>query len=232
MNVYVRVVLVEFHQHRVDQLLQNGVVLGKTDSGGVNAGHGQQIFHHPHQPLGVGADVRQKLHVGLPGKGIEIVPHGGTCAVNGGQGRAQVVGHRPKEIAPHPLLFRLGLHLLLPLDLGCHGAGHDGHHQHHHRRGQTLRADQVERPVGIGEGVIHGHDAGQRGNDPPEIPLRPPCDQEHAQHEDHGRHGRDTEPLEQRQIQGKCRHQNDRRVSEVQKNALVLLHHAHLFYLL
>ena len=41
MNLRVRVVLVEFHQHRVDQLLQNGVVLGKTDSGGVNAGHGQ-----------------------------------------------------------------------------------------------------------------------------------------------------------------------------------------------
>ena len=88
-------------------------------------------------------------------------------------------------------------------------------HQHHHRRGQTLRADQVERPVGIGEGVIHGHDAGQRGNNPPEIPLRPPCDQEHAQHEGHGRHGRDTEPLEQRQIQGKCRHQNDRRIGKV-----------------
>ena len=73
----------------------------RFDAGGLVADprDGQQVFHHPVQPFGVGADVAQKLELLLPVEQVIVVDDRGAGAVDRGQRRAQVVGNRPQQIA-------------------------------------------------------------------------------------------------------------------------------------
>ena len=193
------VVLMEFYQQGIHQFLQHRVLFFQFHISGVNPGDGQQIFHHPHQPLSVGGHPRQHFQVLFPGESVVILHHGGTGAVDGGQGGAQVVGHRPEQIAPHPLGLRLRLHLLLFFQPGGQGSGHGGHNQHHHRRRDALRGNQVEGPIGVGKGVVHRQHADQRRGDAPEIALGPPGHQKHPQHKNHGRQGSGIKQVLQKQ---------------------------------
>ena len=136
------------------------------------------------------------------------------------KGMDYVQSHSPEEIAPHPFLLRLSLHLLLTFDLGGEGAGHDRHHQHHHGGGKALRPDQVKCPVGVGKGKIHRQHADKRGDNPPEVPLGSPGHKIHAQHENHGSHGLGIEQPPQNQVHGKGQHQNQNHPAAIQNHSL------------
>ena len=60
-NGHLGVALLEPHQHGVDQLVQHGGGLLHGHLPAVKAGDGQQVLHHPVQPLGIGTGFAKKF---------------------------------------------------------------------------------------------------------------------------------------------------------------------------
>lgn len=78
------------------------------DAVGVDAGDGEQILHHPVEPLGVGTGLGKELYLLLPAQRVIVVDDRRAGPVDGRQRGAQVVGDSPQEVGPH--LLRLALH--------------------------------------------------------------------------------------------------------------------------
>ena len=172
MDVHPRVRLFEFDQHGVNEFFQHRGGLFHRDLFAVDPGDGQQILHHPVQPLGILADLAQKLQLLLPAQGVVVFDHRGAGPVNGRQRGAQVVRDGPQEVRPH--LFRLALHpqLLLFFDAGGQGAGHDGHHQHHGTREQVFRQSEIKCKIGRAERKVDRQHSDDRRRHAPEITFR------------------------------------------------------------
>ena len=188
----VRAALFEFDQHRVQQLFQHGGGLFDRHLFPVEAGHGKQILHHTVEPLGILAGLPQQLEGLFLAQRIVVFRHGGAGPVNGGEGRAQVVGDRPQKVGAH--FFPLGLHaqLLLFFDPGGQGTGHDGYGQHHKAGEQIFRQGKIEGKIGGEKGKIDRQHTCQRGQHAPEITVGVHGGDKHSQHEDQHGHAVDA----------------------------------------
>ena len=190
-------------------LLQHLLVLFQGDVAVLNAGDGQQILYHNNEGVGVVFDVPQHGHV-LGGDLRAAQQHRGGTG-DGGEGGAQVVGHRPEDVAPDglpgglqldgrllgveplvelvqgfgALLLTDGLRPLVfgPGGQGAHHAG-DGHHRDHGHR--IARVAQREGGVGHHEEEVDAEAADDGGDDAIGIPLGEQRDHDHRQHKDQG----------------------------------------------
>ena len=165
---YAGVELLEPHQHRIHQLFQHGGRLLDGDAVGVDAGDGEQILHHPVEPLGVGTGLGKELYLLLPAQRVVVVDDRRAGPVDGRQRSAQVVGDSPQEVGPHLLCLALHPQLLLLFDAGGQGTRHKGDHQHHHAGKDVLRDGEVEGKVGRAEREVDRQHADDRtGHAPP-----------------------------------------------------------------
>ena len=195
-HMLLRAALAEFHQDRVDQLLQDRLGLVQPQLAVVQPGDGEQVLHHAHQPLGIVPDAPEELLPVRVGESVEIFQQHGAGAIDGGQGGPQVMGHRPEEVGPHFLPFGVGLELFGVGDLLGQGAGDDGNHQHHHRREKIHRDGKIELKIGKGKGEVDGQDTDEGGGHAPAVAGGQDRDQKHAQHEEHGdQHGGLGDPV-------------------------------------
>ena len=78
---------------------------------------GQHVFHQPHQPLRVVANVADQILFHLVAELVVVFQHGGGRADDRGQRCAQIVRHGAKQVRLHLFLLRFGFHALLPLHL-------------------------------------------------------------------------------------------------------------------
>ena len=179
----VRIVLAEFQQHGVDQLLQHRVGLADKNGLVIHPGDREQILHHPHQAFRVLPHFAQEPQLLLFGNGIVIVDDGGAGAVDGSQRCAQVMRDGSQQIAPHLFGFGFQLHPLLGLQLGGQGAGGDGDRQHDQGGNEIVRRNEVEGKIGEGEDKIVDQHAAQAGKNTPQVASGQHGDQKHRQNE-------------------------------------------------
>ena len=185
---YAGVELLEPHQHRIHQLFQHGGRLLDGDAVGVDAGDGEQIFHHPVEPLGVGTSLGKELYLLLPAQRVVVVDDRRAGPVDGRQRSAQVVGDSPQEVGPHFLCLALHPQLLLLFDAGGQGARHKGDHQHHHAGEDVLRDGEVEGKVGRAEREVDRQHADDRTGHAPPVAVGVHGNKKHRQQEHHRGH--------------------------------------------
>ena len=145
-------------------------------------GNGEQVFHHGAQGVGVALDVPHQGGAALRGGDLLAGQQHGGRSGDGGEGGAQVVGHRPQNIAPDGLPVRLelngrllrvelgvelveGLGVLLPPG-GLDGLGLDAEH------GDRIAGDaQGEGAEGEHEKVVDAQRPHHRGGDAVKISV-------------------------------------------------------------
>ena len=106
---------------------------------------------------------------------------------DGGQRRAQIVGHGAQKVGAH--LFQTGavVALLLPLELRGHGADEQRRGQQH-QKGQRIAGEaEVEGHQRHRKGEIDGEHAQHRRGHAVKIPARQATDERHGKEKEHGR---------------------------------------------
>ena len=171
--------------YRVEQRV---VAVEDGDAVGVDAGDGEQILHHPVEPLGVGACLGEELDLLLPAQRVVVVDDRRAGPVDGRQRGAQVVGDSPQEVGPHLLCLALHPQLLLLFDAGGQGARHKGDHQHHHAGEDVLRDGEVEGKVGRAEREVDRQHADDRTGHAPPVAVGVHGNKKHRQQEHHRGH--------------------------------------------
>ena len=163
--------------HGLRRLLDGGVFPA-------DAGDGEQVLHHADEPLGVVLYAAEQLAAALLGGRCGVLQqHGrrsrrwrsGACA-----GRGTRRCSRSARILARSLSRRS---LSCFLTTVVMRAGAYGHGQHGSEGQRIARDGEVEGHVGEGEDEVHaehGHDAGR---DAPEIAVRDPRGDVHAEHE-------------------------------------------------
>ena len=149
------------------------------------AGDAQQILHDADQPLGLLVGVADQLMALLRRQGILLLQQHISGPHDARQRRADVVGHRPQEVAVHPLQLRLPPHLIHLLGPAGNDTGHNGN-GHGHQKGQReSRQSEADVPVGRGEDVVHAEHGEDGDDEAEEESLRQQRRQKHVQQEDH-----------------------------------------------
>ena len=83
----------------------------------VDAGHGEEIFHHMEKPVRVLTDAAYQRFLLFLRKCGSVFQIRGAGTDNGRQRSAQIVGNSPQQIGPHLLLIRFEKKALLLLKL-------------------------------------------------------------------------------------------------------------------
>ena len=182
--------------HRLQGFVHAGAALA-------DSGHSEQIFHHVQKPVGILSDMPHHLPFFLIRKPFFIFQIGAARPDNSCQRRAQVMGHRPQEVRPHLLLFRLRQQLfplrkLLCLLLHVRG-GHAGQHGYHHHAEEGNRIPfqhEIQFPVWIGEQVIHRKNTEKSRCNSRNVSLCRPGNQKDCQGIEHDHvHGLGRKPI-------------------------------------
>ena len=138
------------------------------------------------QPLGLLVGIFQQLPPLLGRQGVILLQQDVGGPHDARQRGADVVGHRPQQVAVDLLPLRLPLHLADLLgpagnDTGRHADGH-----HHQERQRKARQREADLPEGRGEDIVHAEHGEHRDGQAEEKPVRQQGRQKHIQQEDHG----------------------------------------------
>ena len=121
----VRKMLLEFFHDLPDDLLRSLHAFLEMTGAPPHPGNGQQVLHHPDQPLPFPAHIVQQGMLLLRRKVVGWIQHRLRGANDGRQRGTQIMSHGPQKICPQPLPLRLDPDLLLLLDMSGQGTGHD-----------------------------------------------------------------------------------------------------------
>ena len=185
-DLHTRAALAEFLQYLSYDLLSSLILLVNVGLGIPHAGDREEIFHHADEPLGFAAGIFQKAALLFRGEKFFSFQNGGGGADDGGQRCADIMRHRAEQVCPGLFFFRFCTQVFLPLDLGGHGAGHHGDHQHHDEGEGISRDGEVKCKVGICKNIVHTDNANEGGDRTKEIAVGQAGDQHNCQHKDHG----------------------------------------------
>ena len=147
----------------------------------------------------------------------------GGGPVYGGKGRAQVMGDRPEQIAPHALFFAFRAqllllphpqHFLLP-DPNVQRAGGNGDYQHNDGGKNAFLHKKIKGVIWVGKREIHREHADNGGNNAAAIPVGFQRNQEYAEYENHGNQRLCGKNLLNQKIDGKGTTENKDRKQNI-----------------
>ncbi len=209
-KLHLRVVLAEFPGRLVRDLLRRLRGLFDLGLAPADAGDGQQVFHHAHQPIRVLPGLLQKdLLILLPH--LRVIQHQSNGAGNGGEGRAQIMGHGPQQVGPHLLPLGLQLQLLLLLDMCGQGAGAHRHGQHGHE-GERIAGDgEVKFHIRICKYIVNTQHGDEGGGDAADVALGEAGHHQHAEYEKQRHIGVSVAEIAQNHAQNGGKGQRQRR---------------------